>query len=277
MRDTAMQDREGLGDYKRLGYIPTGPRRQSVSTTLEYAFDDACLAKMARALGHEDDAVMFGKRSENYRNVYDPSTGFMRAKTADGQWKVPFDSHRSGYDDYTEADAWQYAFAVQQDEPALVQLMGGDEPFIQKLDSLFTEDSHIVNGTVDISGLIGQYSQGDEQCHHVAYLYNYAGAPWKTQEHVRDIMARMYSNKPDGLCGNADCGQMNAWYIFSALGFYPVNPVTGVYVIGSPVVDRATLHLDPAIYHGKTFTIVAQNNSPQKMSISNPPPSTASR
>ena len=268
MRDTAMQDREGLGDYKKLGYIPSDSHGQSVSTTLEYAFDDACLAKMAQALGHDDDAKMFAARAESYRNVYDPATQFMRAKTKDGQWKEPFDSHDAGTGAYTEADAWQYAFAVQQDEPALVQLMGGDAPFVKKLDALFAEASKITRGIPDISGLIGQYSQGDEQCHHVAYLYNYAGAPWLTQKHVREVMAKLYSEKPDGLCGNADCGQMNAWYVFSALGFYPVNPVTGVYVIGSPAVDRATCSTSmPRSITARRSPSWRSNNSAQNIYI----------
>lgn len=145
--------------------------------------------------------------------------------------------------------------------------MGGDAPFIKRMDALFTADSKVINSVPDISGLIGQYSQGDEQCHHVAYLYNYAGAAWKTQERARQVMATQYSDKPDGQCGNADCGEMCGWYVLSAMGFFPVNPATGVYVIGSPALDKATLHLDPAIYKGKTFTVTAQNNSPANIYI----------
>ncbi|MGA3171505.1 MAG: GH92 family glycosyl hydrolase [Chthoniobacteraceae bacterium] len=267
IRDTAMQDRDGLGEYKELGYIPMGHGNQSVSSTLEYAMDDGCIAKMAAALGHTEDAALFEKRSNNFRNVYDASTHFMRAKSADGQWRTPFNPLLCTFDDYTEADAWQYAFAVQQDVPALVQLMGGDKAFIRQMDQLFATNAPILHAVGDISGLIGQYSQGDEQCHHVAYLYNYAGAPWKTQEHVREIIRTMYTNRPDGQCGNVDCGEMNAWYVLSAMGFFPVNPVTGVYVIGSPAVNRAILHLDQDIYHGKTFTVAAKNNSPENIYI----------
>jgi predicted alpha-1,2-mannosidase len=265
MKDTAMQDNRGLKDYKQYGYIPLGAR-ESVSSTLEYAYDDWCIGQMAAALGKADDAALFQKRSENYVHLYDPSTGFMRARATDGTWRTPFVPNLCS-PDYTEADAWQYNFAVQQNVPGLDRLMGGDGAFIQRLDALFTADSKIINSVADISGLIGQYSQGDEQCHHVAYLYNYAGAPWKTQERVRQIMKTLYSDQPDGQCGNADCGEMCAWYVLSAMGFFPVNPATGVYVIGSPAVDQATLHLDPGSYKGKTFTVIAQNNSPENIYI----------
>jgi len=266
MRDTAMQDARGLKAYKRYGYIPTGPGFQPVSTTLEYAYDDWCIGQLAAALGKTDDAALFQKRSQNYAHVYDSSTKFMRGKSVDGKWRTPFVPNLCS-SDYTEADAWQYKFSVQQDVPGLIRLMGGDAPFIGELDALFTADSTILNFDPDITGLIGQYSQGDEQCHHVAYLYNYAGAPWKTQERVRQVMKTLYNDQPDGQCGNADCGQMCAWYVLSAMGFFPVNPATGVYVIGSPALDKATLHLDPVIYKGKTFTVIAQNNSPTNIYI----------
>jgi hypothetical protein len=170
-------------------------------------------------------------------------------------------------DEYTEADAWQYAFGAQQDVPGMIALYGGDAAFIERLDALFAADSKIKTDIPDISGLIGQYSQGDEQCHHVAYLYNYAGAPYKTQQHVRQVMATLYNDKPSGQCGNVDCGQMAAWYVFSALGFYPVNPDSGVYMIGSPVVTKAVVHLDKAKYKGKTFTVLAEKNSPENVYI----------
>ena len=171
-------------------------------------------------------------------------------------------------DEYTEADAWQYAFGAQQDVPGMIALYGGDEAFIKKLDALFTADSTIQTTIPDISGLIGQYSQGDEQCHHVAYLYDYAGAPYKTQQHIRQVMATLYNDTPAGQCGNADCGQMAAWYVFSALGFYPMNPDSGVYAIGSPVVEQG----DGASgcrrsISGRTFTVVAENNSPENIYI----------
>jgi predicted alpha-1,2-mannosidase len=266
MRDTAMQDERGLKEYKQYGYIPWSTRKESVSSTLEYAYDDWCIGQVAGALGKADDAALFQKRSENYVHVYDPSKGFMRARDVDGTWRKPFVPNLCSHD-YTEADAWQYRFAVQQDVPGLIGLMGGDAPFIKRMDALFTADSQVLHSVPDISGLIGQYSQGDEQCHHVAYLYNYAGAPWKTQERVRQVMGTLYSDQPDGQCGNADCGEMCAWYVLSAMGFFPVNPATGVYVIGSPALDKVTLNLDPTIYKGKTFTVTAQNNSPENIYI----------
>lgn len=267
MRDTAMQDRNGLNTYKELGYVASKSGEQATSKTLEYAFDDWCLARMAEALGHQEDAQMFYRRSANYRNLFDGTTQFFRGRKANGAWRSPFVANALVGDEYTEADAWQYAFGVQQDVPGLIALYGGDGLFIRKLDALFTADSKIQTDIPDISGLIGQYSQGDEQCHHVAYLYNYAGAPYKTQERVRQVMSTLFDDTPTGQCGNVDCGQMSAWYVFSALGFYPVNPDSGVYIIGSPVVTKAVLHLDRDKYHGKTFTVLATGNGPKSIYI----------
>ncbi|HEY3864065.1 MAG TPA: GH92 family glycosyl hydrolase [Verrucomicrobiae bacterium] len=261
MRDTAMQNRNGLSSYKKLGYVASRPHEEAASKTIEYSFDDWSLARMAQALGREDDARMFYERAANYRNLFDGKVRFFRGRKAGGAWRSPFVTNALVGDEYTEADAWQYAFGIQQDVPGMIALYGGDQPFIEKLDSLFTADSKIDTSIPDISGLIGQYSQGDEQCHHVAYLYDYAGAPWKTQQHIREVMAREYNDTPAGQCGNADCGQMAAWYIFSALGFYPMNPDSGIYAIGSPAVSKAVLHLDRDFYHGHTFTVVAKNNS----------------
>jgi predicted alpha-1,2-mannosidase len=289
MRDTAMQDRNGLKDYRELGYVASKPHGEATSRTIEYTVDDWCLAKMAEALGHHEDAQLFYKRCANYRNLFDRSVGFFRGRKADGSWRSPFVVNALVGDEYTEADAWQYAFGAQHDLPGLIGLYGGDEAFIRKLDALFAADSTIQTDIPDISGLIGQYSQGDEQCHHVAYLYNYAGAPYKTQERVRQVMATLYNDTPAGQCGNVDCGQMAAWYVFSALGFYPVNPDSGVYVIGSPVVEKAVVSLDagrygsrqarrrilyppkaeapPESYRARTFTVVAKNNSPKNIYI----------
>lgn len=267
MRDTAMQERSGLKTYKTLGYVASTPGGTATSRTLEYTVDDWSLARMAEALGHKDDARMFYARAANYRNVFDTSTQFMRGRKADGSWRTPFDTHGLVNDEYTEADAWQYAFAVQHDVPGMISLYGGDAGFIQRLDALFTADPAIHTNIPDITGLIGQYSQGDEQCHHVAYLYDYAGAPWKTQQRVRQAMSAFYADTPAGQCGNNDCGQMSAWYVLSAMGFYPVNPSGGVYVIGSPSVSRAVLHLDGKFYKGRTFTVTAQNNSPRNVYI----------
>jgi predicted alpha-1,2-mannosidase len=261
LRDTAMQDRNGLRSYKELGYVASKPGEQATSRTIEYAYDDWCLARMAESLGYTDDARMFYQRAANYRNLFDGTTRFFRGRKAGGAWRSPFVTNALVGDEYTEADAWQYAFGVQQDVPGMIALYGGDQPFIEKLDSLFTADSTIQTTIPDISGLIGQYSQGDEQCHHVAYLYDYAGAPFKTQQRIRQVMATLYNDTPAGQCGNADCGQMAAWYVFSALGFYPMNPDSGVYAIGSPVVTKAVMRLDPGKYHGHKFTVLAKNNS----------------
>ncbi len=267
MRDTAMQDRNGLKDYKQLGYVASKPRGEATSRTIEYTVDDWGLAKMAEALGHQDDAQLFYRRCANYRNLFDRTVGFFRGRKADGSWRSPFVDNALVGDEYTEADAWQYAFAVQHDVPGLIALYGGDEGFIKKLDALFTADSTIQTTIPDISGLIGQYSQGDEQCHHVAYLYDYAGAPYKTQQRVRQVMATLYSDTPAGQCGNVDCGQMAAWYVLSALGFYPVNPASGVCAIGSPVVKKAVVSLDAKKYHGRKLTVVAEHNSPENIYI----------
>jgi predicted alpha-1,2-mannosidase len=261
MRDTAMQDRFGLKTYKELGYVASRPGDCATSKTLEYTFDDWCIARMAQALGHEQDAQLFYQRSANYRNLFDTTTQFFRGRKANGAWRTPFVDNAMVGDEYTEADAWQYAFDVQQNVPDLIALYGGDQGFIRKMDTMFTTNSYINTGIPDISGRIGQYSQGDEQSHHVAYLYDYAGAPYKTQHWVRQAMSTMYNDTPAGQCGNVDCGQMAAWYIFSALGFYPVNPDSGIYAIGSPVVSKAVVHLDREKYHGRTFTVIAENNS----------------
>ncbi|MGH7969904.1 MAG: GH92 family glycosyl hydrolase, partial [Limisphaerales bacterium] len=262
MRDTAMQDRNGLKSYRELGYVASKAGDQAASKTIEYSVDDWCLARMAEALGHPEDARMFYQRAANYRNLFDGTTRFFRGRKANGSWRSPFVDNALVGDEYTEADAWQYAFGAQQDPPGMIALYGGDQGFIEKLDALFTHDSTIQTTIPDISGLIGQYSQGDEQCHHVAYLYDYAGAPYKTQQRVRQVMSTLYDDTPTGQCGNVDCGQMAAWYVFSALGMYPVNPDSEVYALGSPMATKAVVHLDRAKYHGNTFTVIAEHNSP---------------
>ncbi|HEV2209334.1 MAG TPA: GH92 family glycosyl hydrolase [Verrucomicrobiae bacterium] len=267
MRDTAMQDRNGLKSYRELGYVASKAGEQAASKTIEYSVDDWCLARMAEALGHQEDARMFYQRAANYRNLFDGTTRFFRGRKANGSWRSPFVDNALVGDEYTEADAWQYAFGAQQDLPGLIALYGGDQGFIEKLDALFTHDSNIQTTIPDISGLIGQYSQGDEQCHHVAYLYDYAGAPYKTQQRVRQVMTTLYDDTPTGQCGNVDCGQMAAWYVFSALGMYPVNPDSQVYALGSPMATKAVVHLDRAKYHGNTFTVIAEHNSPANIYI----------
>lgn len=255
LRDTAEYDRNGIDTYKSLGYVASSPGEQATSRTIEYAYDDWCLARFAESLGHEEDARQFFQRAANYQNLFDRTTRFFRGRKADGKWRYPFVVNAMVGDEYTEADAWQYAFGVQQDVPGLIALYGGDGGFVKKLDMLFTTNSVIHTQIPDISGLIGQYSQGDEQCHHVAYLYDYAGQPYKTQQRVRQVMATLYDDTPAGQCGNADCGQMAAWYVLSALGIYPMNPGSGIFALGSPVVTKAVLHLK-----GHDFTIEAKNN-----------------
>jgi predicted alpha-1,2-mannosidase len=261
MRETAMQDRRGLDAYRLRGYGPL------TSISLEYTVDDWCVARMAQALGHEEDARLFYRRSANYYNLFDRTTGFFRARLDNGQWREPFDAFGMVNDQYSEADAWQYAFYIQQDVPGLIALFGGNQAFIQKLDELFTTNSTIHTRIPDLTGRIGQYIGGNEQSAHIAYLYDYAGAPYKTQYWVRQAMARLYNDTPDGEPGNVDCGQMAAWYIFSALGFYPVNPDSGIFVIGSPIVRKAVIRLSRDKDHGDTFTIIAEHNSPQNIYI----------
>jgi len=267
MRDTAMQDRHGLDTYKKLGYVASEPKKGATSKTLEYTINDWTIAKMAETLGHADDAKLFYQRSANYRNLFDRSTGFFRGRKFNGEWRSPFAPNTLVNDEYTEADAWQYLFSVQHDVPGMVALHGGEEGFINKLDGLFLADSNCYPFLCDITGMIGQYAQGDEQCHHVAYLYDYVGAPFKTQRRVRQSMASFFNDTPNGHCGNVDCGQMAAWYVFSALGFYPVNPVSGIYAIGSPVVSKAVIHLDPKYFPGRKFTVIAKKNSAENIYI----------
>jgi len=267
MRDTAMQDRNGLKTYKELGYVASRQGEQATSRTIEYAFDDWCIAKMAEALGHHEDAQLFYRRSTNYRNHFDRTVGFFRGRKADGSWRSPFVANALVGDEYTEADPWQYAFAVQHDVPEVINLYGGEEGFVKKLDALFNADSTIQTDIPDITGLIGQYAHGNEPCHHLIYLYDYAGAPYKAQQRARQVMSTLYDDTPAGQCGNVDCGQMAAWYVFSALGFYPVNPDSGIYAIGSPVVSKAAIKLDRKRYGGRTFTVVAEHNGPENIYI----------
>jgi predicted alpha-1,2-mannosidase len=245
-----------LGDYMKLGYVPIDKEPEAASKTLEYAYDDWSLAQMAKAMGRKEIAATFEKRAGNWRNAYDPKTGFMRARKSDGSFREPFDPDMAGYGtDYTEGNAWQYSWYVPQDVAALVKAMGGDARFVTKLDSVFDAkvDPARFAHVEDITGLIGWYAHGNEPSHHLAYLYDYAGAPWQTQKRLKQIMDSQYATRPDGLAGNDDLGQMSAWYIFTALGFYPVTPASDEYAIGRPFVERATLHLS----HGKSFTVSA--------------------
>jgi len=267
MEATTSLDRQQQDAYRELGYVPLHDRDRGAAKTLEYAYDDACIARLARALGRKEIADVHAKRAQNWRNVIDPGTGFARGRGRDGSWLTPFDPSRIDTANYAEANAWQYTFFVPQDIPGLIEKMGGDQKFVAQLDEMFDPNGKIPNNLSDVTGLIGMYAHGNEPCHHVAYLYNYAGKPWKTQALARKVANLFYNNTVAGLCGNDDCGQMSAWYVFTALGFYPVDPSSGVYVIGSPLVDEASLALDSRYYKGGRFTVVAENNSPENVYI----------
>lgn len=248
-------------NYMKYGYFPTDlTEAESVSSTLESVYDDYAAADMAKRMGKTEDAAYFARRADFYKNLFDSSTQFMRPKKSDGTWKSPFNPSQIGHaesvgGDYTEGNAWQYTWHVQHDVPGLIALFGGEEAFLNKLDSLFT--LKLETTQADVTGLIGQYAHGNEPSHHVTYLYALAGHPERTQELIREIFDTQYSPKPNGLCGNDDCGQMSAWYMFSAMGFYPVNPVSGEYVFGAPQLPEFVLHLTD----GKTFTIKAEGLS----------------
>lgn len=248
-------------NYMKYGYFPTDlTEAESVSSTLESVYDDYAAADMAKRMGKTEDAAYFARRADFYKNLFDSSTQFMRPKKSDGTWKSPFNPSQIGHaesvgGDYTEGNAWQYTWHVQHDVPGLIALFGEEEPFLNKLDSLFT--LKLETTQADVTGLIGQYAHGNEPSHHVTYLYALAGRPERTQELIREIFDTQYSPKPNGLCGNDDCGQMSAWYMFSAMGFYPVNPVSGEYVFGAPQLPEFVLHLAD----GKTFTIKAEGLS----------------
>lgn len=269
VKASAMRDERGLGLLKKYGYIPCDldPEKETVAKGLEYALADACIAKLAKQLGKTEDYKYFYKRSQSYRDFYfDKQTKFMRGVTSDHKFREPFDPfstvHRQ--DDYTEGNAWQYVWLVPHDVHGLVAAFGGEKPFVSKLDSLF-----IVNGDMgaeaspDITGLIGQYAHGNEPSHHILYMYNYVGQPWKGADKIRYVLANLYHDDFDGLSGNEDVGQMSAWYILSSVGFYQVDPAGGRYVFGSPLFDEATLNVG----NGKTFRVVAHNNSSENKYI----------
>ncbi len=264
---SAMDNSRQIDEYKKLGYVPVDEHHEnwSVSKTLEYAYDDWCIAQFAKALNKTTDFENFSKRSENWRNVYDSQSTFMRPKLKDGSFVTAFiPKEYSPY--FCESNAWQYFWSVPQNIEGLVKEVGGNKLFEKKLDTMFTlkplpEDKLPIFST----GMIGQYAHGNEPSHHVAYLYNYVEKPWKTQELVREILETQYKNAPDGHCGNEDCGQMSSWYIFSSLGFYPVNPAQGIYSFGSPLFDSATINLE----NGKKFVVEALNNNAKNIYIQN--------
>lgn len=261
MKFSAMEDKNALKSYKDNGYIKYMDNDQSVSRTLEYGYDDWCIAMVAKKLGKEEDYRYFIQRAQAYKKLFDASTGFMRPRQE--SFLTPFDPYEVN-NHFTEGNSWQYSFYVPQDISGQMKLMGGKEKLAAFLDSLFHVSSKLTgHKQPDITGMIGQYVHGNEPSHQIAYEYNYAGQPWKTQAMIRRIMTEMYRDLPDGLAGNEDCGQMSAWYVLSAMGIYAVCPGSDQYAIGSPALDKAVIHLE----NGKTFTITAGNNSPANVYI----------
>jgi predicted alpha-1,2-mannosidase len=254
MTDYAESNRFGLNAYRTKGFISNDDDHESASKTMEYAYDDWCIAQFAKMIGADAVYQKYLLRSAHYKNLFDPSTGHIRGKVQ-GFWYSPFKATEVN-NFFTEGNSWHYSFAVPHDVSGLMNLHGGQEKFAQKANELFTT-TEVLTGReqADVTGLIGQYAQGNEPSHHMAYLFNYAGKPWLTQELVHKINKEFYKNAPGGLIGNEDCGQMSAWYIFSAMGFYPVTPASGIYALGSPIFDEVKMHLE----NGQTFTIKADN------------------
>ncbi|MDR3460552.1 MAG: GH92 family glycosyl hydrolase [Verrucomicrobiae bacterium] len=272
--------RDGADFYNKLGYVPyskvPGDKqsfREAGAKTLEFAYDDFCAAQLAHAIGKNTEAETFARHAMNYTNLFDTTTGFMRGRKADGLWDEPFYPDEWG-GPFTEGNSWQWTWSVMQDEPGLMSLMGGATNYAAKLDAVFSTAPTVRPGTYGgmihemiemVSADMGQYAHGNEPVHHMIYLYDYAGQPWKAQSRIRQTMALLYQNTPDGMCGDEDTGQMSAWYVFSALGFYPACPGDPQYLIGSPLFDKTVLSLPG----GKTFTITARNNGPQQPYVQN--------
>lgn len=282
VRESATRDHFNTDwtSYDRYGYFPFDiVKAESVSKTLEAAYDNYCVAQMAKAMGKETDHHFFSQRAGYYKNLFDPVTKFMRGRDAAGHWRSPFRPlglFHAGEEggDYTEGNAWQYTWSVQHDTEGLVSLMGGPKAFADRLDSLFvleadTGETGVVH---DVSGLIGQYAHGNEPSHHIIYQYAYTDRPWRTQELVREVMDAFYQPRPNGLCGNDDCGQMSAWYIFSAMGFYPLNPCGGAYVIGAPQLKEAAIRLPgKKIFRVKAINLSAANKYVRSVRLNGKP------
>lgn len=256
-------DYMGLPLYRQMGYIPADKVWESIGKLVEYTYCDWACSKVADVMGHPDDAKIQRQRSQNYKNVFDPKIQFIRPKLANGEWAPHFDPKATGHvphhRDYTEANAWQSTFFVQHDVKGYMELFGGREAFIRKLDALFTETPGVSNENVpDMTGFIGQYVHGNEPSHHITYLYLWAGQPWKSQERVREILLTHYRNDYDGLDGNEDCGQMSAWYVMSAMGLYAVDPVSATYVLSAPLFDKTTIPME----QGRSLVIEARRTSP---------------
>src|SRR5271154_7039694 len=268
MKRAMIDDYRGLGYYRSKGYIPCDLEEESVSKTFEYCYDDWSIAHVAKKLGHGDDATMLVERSRNYRNYYDRSMNFARPKLANGEWAGPFNPIEMGttkkWRDFTESNSWQTTFGIQHDAAGLIEILGGQKQFLEKLDELFDQPSTLpADAPPDIAGLVGQYAHGNEPSHHIAYLYNYAGVPHKTQARIRSLLETMYDNKPDGMAGNEDCGQMSAWFVISSLGLYAVDPVSARYDFGTPLFDRVELKG----IGGRKLTIEAKRQSAKSIYI----------
>jgi predicted alpha-1,2-mannosidase len=258
---------DGIEAYMQLGYVPEDLSSSSVSKTLEFAYDDWCIAQLAKEAGDSAAYKNYQNRSENYSHVFNASAGFMQPKLSNGNWKKPFDPLDTHGQGFIEGNAWNYGLYVPHNVDDLIKMMGGKESFVTQLDSLFTMQlpDKYIEKTEDITrdGIIGNYVHGNEPGHHIPYLYNWTDEAWKTQERVRMIMNTMYGSKEDGLCGNDDAGQMSAWYIFSALGFYPVCPGSEQYQLGSPLIKNGTIYL----VNGNTFTVHTVNQSKENVYV----------
>ena len=267
MKATATYEKQkGIPHVLEKEYIPADKVHEATSIAMEYAVDDWGIAAMAHKMGKYEDAATYAKRAHYYKNYFDSSIHFIRPKLEDGSWRTPYDPARSIHTvgDFCEGNGWQYTFFAPQDPYGLIGLFGGDKPFTAKLDNFFTNNDSMGEGaSSDITGLIGQYAHGNEPSHHVAYLYAYAGEQWKTAEKVRFIMDEFYTDKPDGIIGNEDCGQMSAWYLLSSMGLYQVNPSDGIFVFGSPCFKKVEMK----VRGGKTFTVEAPNNNKENIYI----------
>ena len=267
MKASSMLDERGQELLKVYGYIPfdKSAELETVSKAMEFAIADACLAKVAREYGDTDAAGYFGERSQSWKKHYDPSVGFVRGRASDGSWRTPFDEFKALHmqSDFTEGNAWQYTWLVPQDPQGLIEILGGQDAFIAKLDQFFVAEGDLGPNANDVTGLVGQYAHGNEPSHHIAYFYNYVGQPYKCAEKVRHIMDELYFDNHEGVCGNEDAGQMSAWYVLSSLGLYQVDPAKGEFQFGSPAMKKAVVNVGG----GKTFTVVAENNSPENIYI----------
>lgn len=256
-------DYRSIGFYKEKGYVASDHENWSMSKTMEYAYDDYCIARMAEAMGEKEIADEFYRRSQNYRNVFNPETSFMQPRDSKGNF-IPNYDPEAYIEDICESNGWQYYWSVAHDIDGLIELTGGEARFAERLDSMFTyETTDKSKLPIFSTGMIGQYAHGNEPGHHVIYLYNRVKQPWKTQQYAAQVMHTLYENTPDGICGNEDCGQMSSWYVFSAMGFYPVDPISGQYEIGSPIFPEVKMYLA----NGKTFVVRAENVSDENIYI----------